>query len=263
MSVTTTRPTHPLATREDLPLRGPGIPRDPRDPVPPRPELQLAEGTARWCGHCSQRRIARYENFALRCGACGYATQPLNADDMRELIQVVIKDFSTDELKSGLEGALLKIWAQRTARANDPDQRALPHVSDEPILYPTAPARLLGAATLPAMQQRRPSVAEHFWERVCKTDTCWVWLGDSDCKGFPRFEYRRGKARRAVYAHRFAWELEKGPLERAARLLPTTECTERRCVRPDHHYVTRSYQKRAKQNALPRSPGEVPRLGAR
>ncbi len=128
-------PCYPLATREVLPLRRTS-PRDPRDPVPPRPQLQLAEGVARWCGHCFERRIAHYENFALRCGACGFATSPLNADDMRELIAVVIKDFSVDELKSGLEAALLKVWAQRVALADRPDQ-VIRIVPSEAIAYPS------------------------------------------------------------------------------------------------------------------------------
>ncbi len=209
--------THPLAPREVLPLHRTGVARDPRDPVPPRPELQLCDGTARWCGHCFERRIAHYENFALRCGACGYATSPLNADDMRELIQVVLEELSVDEIKSMAEGALLKVWAQRTALANTSGQLAIREDRDTPPLYPTAPLPLPGAA---ARAPRQRTAVQRFWAMVDITDSCWIWRGGKDTKGIPRYDYGKatGQKRKAVYAHRVAWEIERQPLHGATRL---------------------------------------------
>ncbi len=166
---------------------------------------------------------------------------------MRELIQVVLQDLSVDEIKSMAENALLKVWAQRSALANRPEQRAIRDVSGSSPLYPAA-FPLTREESLPAPRQR--SAVQRFWGLVNKTDTCWLWKGHRDRKGVPRFDCGKAKAqkRKATYAHRFAWELEKGPLHGATRLLPISECTNGRCVRPDHRHATRSYKKRPKQN---------------
>ena len=130
-SVSTLISTYPPTLREPSPLLRTGVPRDPREPVPARPDLQLTEGTARWCGHCAAPWLAHYENFGLRCAACGYATQPLSAESGRG-IDVVLPKLSTDRLRTVCGDALMKVWAQHAALANRPSQPVRRYLGDPP-----------------------------------------------------------------------------------------------------------------------------------
>jgi hypothetical protein len=84
---------------------------------------------------------------------------------------------------------------------------------------------------------RTMSVAERFWSHVQKTAGCWTWKGATRSGGYGVF--RDGT--RSVSAHRFAWEMEYGPIphETGADGTPipwliSHMCGNRRCVRPDH-----------------------------
>lgn len=52
-------------------------------------------------------------------------------------------------------------------------------------------------------------LAERFWRYVEKTETCWLWTGALDTKGYGRIGV---KGRGAQRAHRIAWELLVGPI---------------------------------------------------
>ncbi len=84
---------------------------------------------------------------------------------------------------------------------------------------------------------RANSVAERFWSHVRRTEDCWIWTGATRSGGYGVF--RDGT--RSVSAHRFAWEMEYGPIPTAAGSdgssvpwLISHTCGSRRCVRPDH-----------------------------
>ena len=69
-----------------------------------------------------------------------------------------------------------------------------------------------------------------FWERVTKTDTCWIWIGAINRAGYgqvyvPRFRNIR-------MAHRVAWELTYGEREDGA--IGCHSCDNPPCVNPDH-----------------------------
>lgn len=70
--------------------------------------------------------------------------------------------------------------------------------------------------------------AERFWEKVEKTDSCWMWTATLIQSGYGHF--RVGD--RMVLAHRFAYELEVGPIPE--RLTLDHLCRNRACVRPSH-----------------------------
>lgn len=70
-----------------------------------------------------------------------------------------------------------------------------------------------------------------FWRLVDKTDSCWLWLGAQNGKGYGRFTLsgRNGWKRSA---HRYAYELLVGPI--AAGLDLDHLCRNRLCVNPEH-----------------------------
>lgn len=76
---------------------------------------------------------------------------------------------------------------------------------------------------------RKPA-ADRFWAKVAKGDDCWLWTGA--VAGYPGNDYgafNKGKA------HRFSWELHRGPIP--AGLFVLHKCDVTRCVRPDHLFL--------------------------
>lgn len=74
----------------------------------------------------------------------------------------------------------------------------------------------------------RPSLEQRFWAKVQKTDGCWLWVGSRDRKGYGRFNV--GGA--PQLAHRFSYELAKGPIPDSLTL--DHLCMNSSCVNPDH-----------------------------
>ncbi len=70
---------------------------------------------------------------------------------------------------------------------------------------------------------------ERFWEKVNKTDGCWEWTAAS-VRGYGVF--RLQGTRKNTPAHRFAYELVKGPIPVGLQL--DHLCRNPSCVRPDH-----------------------------
>lgn len=69
---------------------------------------------------------------------------------------------------------------------------------------------------------------DRFWSKVDKTDSCWLWTGDLRANGYGRFTV----GQRGIAAHRFAWELSRGPVPVGLTL--DHLCRNRACVNPDH-----------------------------
>lgn len=73
-----------------------------------------------------------------------------------------------------------------------------------------------------------------FFARIRKTSSCHVWLGFKDKNGYGYF--RIGSltdgSRRVVLAHRFAYELTKGPIPEGLQL--DHLCRNPPCVNPGH-----------------------------
>lgn len=71
------------------------------------------------------------------------------------------------------------------------------------------------------------TIAELFWPRVNKTETCWLWTG-------PKInEYGRYPGGRL--AHRVAWELCFGPVPKNTKVCH--KCDVPLCVNPDHLFL--------------------------
>ena len=73
-------------------------------------------------------------------------------------------------------------------------------------------------------------VRRHFWSKVVKTDTCWLWNGTMTRFGYGQFTHRR----KVTTAHRAAkvWRSRKSHLH----LQACHRCENRHCVRPTHIY---------------------------
>lgn len=66
------------------------------------------------------------------------------------------------------------------------------------------------------------------WDRVNKTETCWLWTGALTAEGYGSL----GHDGRICYAHRVAYEELVGPIP-DGRVIDHL-CRNRACVNPDH-----------------------------
>lgn len=71
---------------------------------------------------------------------------------------------------------------------------------------------------------------DRFWGYIKKTSTCWLWIGRRDIDGYGMFSRTKEYA---VRAHRFSYELHKGP---ALGFMILHTCDNPPCVNPEHLY---------------------------
>lgn len=78
------------------------------------------------------------------------------------------------------------------------------------------------------------SLPSHFWSKVDKTETCWLWTG-TRTNGYGRFGNSRSAHRdgySTALAYRIAWEDINGPVPDGLEL--DHECNNTACVNPAH-----------------------------
>lgn len=81
------------------------------------------------------------------------------------------------------------------------------------------------------MRYRDPN--ERFWEKVAKTDGCWLWTGaQSRGNGGQYGTFRLPRSRKMARAHRWSWEQARGPI--LAGLTLDHLCRNTLCVNPEH-----------------------------
>ena len=79
---------------------------------------------------------------------------------------------------------------------------------------------------------------DHFMSKVEKTDSCWLWKGTIDRKGYGQYTIPRSGGKK-VGAHRYAYQIFKGMIPQGRE--PDHLCRVRHCCNPEHlEAVTRS-----------------------
>jgi hypothetical protein len=75
------------------------------------------------------------------------------------------------------------------------------------------------------------NLAERFWAKVEKTESCWLWKGADNGTGYGIIG-AGARNRSPVYAHRLSFELMNGPIEDGLTI--DHLCRNRGCVNPEH-----------------------------
>lgn len=90
------------------------------------------------------------------------------------------------------------------------------------------------------IEQYEAKVLAKFWAKVNKTETCWLWIGNLNAKGYGAYsktEYQSGRVKEgmkyiSMAAHRYSWELANGPIPEGIEI--DHMCHTPVCVRPEH-----------------------------
>jgi hypothetical protein len=77
----------------------------------------------------------------------------------------------------------------------------------------------------------RKSIEERFWDKINKTNSCWLWTGRPDDSGYGVIRYKGKKTK----AHRLSWFLHFGHVPKNLHVLH--KCDTPPCVRPDHLFL--------------------------
>lgn len=83
----------------------------------------------------------------------------------------------------------------------------------------------------------RTSIESRFWEKVVKTDSCWLWVGAKSQAQYGQIlgETYTGRRKRNVLAHRASYIMHFGPIP--AGIFVCHACDTKLCVRPNHLFL--------------------------
>ena len=89
-----------------------------------------------------------------------------------------------------------------------------------------------------------------FWQRVEKTDSCWLWTGARNKLGYGIVSIH---AKKHMLAHRVAWLFTHGDIP--GGMILCHRCDTPRCVRPEHVFLgtRKDNMQDARRKALPRA----------
>lgn len=84
------------------------------------------------------------------------------------------------------------------------------------------------------MPMQSTPLADRFWLKVHKTDTCWLWTGCKSTSGYGKIGLG-GKHGPSEYTHRVSYTLERGLIPNGLGVLH--HCDVKLCVRPSHLFL--------------------------
>lgn len=74
---------------------------------------------------------------------------------------------------------------------------------------------------------------DRFWNKVNKTNTCWLWTAGKTNTGYGRFNYLN-KTR----AHQVSWILKHGLIPNGLQINHKEDiCSNKHCINPEHLYL--------------------------
>lgn len=83
-----------------------------------------------------------------------------------------------------------------------------------------------------AATRRSTPLVDRFWNRVEKTDSCWIWNGPTARSGYGQIRSEGGRNGVTLYTHRLSYEMHIGPIPAGQVVMHA--CDNRRCVNPAH-----------------------------
>ncbi len=88
------------------------------------------------------------------------------------------------------------------------------------------------------LRQCPMTTEQRFWAKVKKTPTCWLWQASKRAKGYGAFAYRRNGSLIQDRAHRYSWEIHRGPIPAGACVLHNCPAGDNpACVNPAHLFL--------------------------